>query len=287
MKKNLFKRLIMQKGRDKVFHREYFFYIFVFVMFIYVMAGCKVKSLVSKTKENYTNVEQIINVNRINEGKVKKIWIKKIRGVYTFENEELHFNSNIRIIKDSIIIVSIATAFGIEAMRIYFEKDSITIINRFNKTWYAKSIKEHQDQHGISYDLVFMENILLMGINEKLLYEMGGENKAKNDDNNYCYIRNEKKRNDKEEICFDTSTGYLRQRKLEVPFYKIELLIEYSGYKETNSYILPDEVNTRFSINEKVHRIMLYYDRVIVNETFPAKIKVNNSYQRVDRLLDL
>ncbi len=251
------------------------------------MQGCKVKGLLNKTKGSYTTVDEVIRVNRINEERIKTIWIKKIRGVYNIENKETKFNSNIRIIKDSIIIVSIATDFGIEAMRLYFDRDSVTIISRFNKTRYTSSFLEFNAEYGLSFEFDLLEKLLLMGAGEKILYEMKSEMKSDIKKAGYCYVRGNDKRVRKETFCFDYNTGYLRLRGLEVPNDNIKLLIEYSGYEEKSNATLPSIIDTRLKIEGKEQRILLYYDKWVINESFPAKKRISNSYKRVKSLSDL
>ena len=259
----------------------------VFAMFVYVMTGCKIKQIASKTKQNKTTEELIDLVNREKEEKIKSVWIKKVKGIYSLENKDLHFNSNIRIIKDSIIIISIATDFGIEAMRMYFEKNTLTIINRFNKTWYSESIWEKKEKYGLVYELELLEKVLLMGIGDEILLEMKGKTETNIDSLNYCYVRNGSIGMHKEYFCFDKNTGYLRLRTIEIPVENIKFGIRYLGYEKNDDWILPSEISARLEYKGKEHRVSLYYERCEVNEKFPAKIRVNHSYKRVHSLLDL
>lgn len=261
--------------------------IIILAILVFAMPGCKVKGLVSKTENNYVNPEKIITINKINEERIETIWIKKIKGVYTLDEEDYKFNSNIRIIKDSIIVVSIATDFGIEAIRLYFEKDSITVLNRFHKTWYSGSIKEYKYKYGFIYDLDFLETILLMGTGENLWAGSSKQAKWHTVDSAYCYVPGMSKNNAAESFCFDNNTGYLAERKLEIPQDEIKLQIRYSGYTEKDCYILPSKINAWFSANDKNHKLLLYYDKWEVNESFPVKIKISASYKKVERLIDL
>ena len=268
-------------------NRSYGFHIVFCMIFLIVMGSCKTMSLFRKTKENYINIEQIINVNRANEERVERVWIKKIKGVYSFENEEFNFNSNIRIINDSVIIISIATKFGVEAIRIYLEKDSLTVINRFHKTWYSGSISEYKQDIELIYDFEFLEKLLLMRIGDKLLFEMRDNFKKKLDNSSYCYVWDANEIARKEIICFDRNNGYINHRIIEAPGDSIELRINYSKYEEINNYVLPTEVNVKLGLKSGEHKLLLYYEKWIVNERFPAKLKISNYYRRVDRLLDL
>ena len=74
---------MLRKG-NKAFCQSFIFSIIVIVILVSTMAGCKVKGLVSKTDGGYMNVNKIIQINRNNQEKIERVWIKKIRGVYTF-----------------------------------------------------------------------------------------------------------------------------------------------------------------------------------------------------------
>ena len=126
-----------------------------------------------------------------------------------------------------------------------------------------------------------------MGVEENVLVQMKIEPSDIVSDSFYYYLKDENESKQKKTLIFNNSTGYLWKRTFESPVDFFELLVEYSRYEESNEYVLPSEIRAYYNINEKKHRILLYYDRWVVNETFSAKMKISNSYKRVDRLVDL
>lgn len=277
----------MLKKGNKTFCQSFKFSIIVIVILVSIMAGCKVKGLVGKTDDAYMNVNKIIQLNRNNKEKIEKVWIKKIRGVYTLENEDLRFNSNIRIIKDSIIIVSITLDFGIEAIRLYVKKDSLTVLNRLNKTWYKGSVLEFKERYGLISEFDLLENILLMGMGDNMVSEISDRANWHTSDSGYCYIPVKTRDRREESFCYDISNGYLMQRKIVMPEDSISFFIRYSEYEEKDLLVLPTVLKVWFVRNKIEHRILLNYEKWEVNKTFPEKIKISGSYKRVRRLIDL
>lgn len=277
----------MLKKRNKAFCKSFKFSIIVIVILVSALAGCMVKGLVGKKDDAYMNVNKIIQLNRNNQKKIERVWIKKIRGVYTFENEDLKFNSNIRIIKDSIIIVSITLNFGIEAIRLYVKKDSLVVLNRLNKTWYKGSVIEFKERYGLISEFDLLENILLMGMGDSMISEKSDRANWHTIDSGYCYMPVKTRDRREESFCYDINSGYLMQRKIVMPEDGINIIIKYSEYEEKDLLVLPTVIRAWFIRDKIEHRILLNYEKWEVNKTFPDKVKISGSYKRVKRLIDL
>ncbi len=277
----------MLRKRNRAFCQSFKFSTIVIVILVSTMAGCKVKGLVGKTDDGYMNVNKIIQLNRNNQEKIERVWIKKIRGVYTFENEDIKFNSNIRIIKDSIIIVSITLDFGIEAIRLYVKKDSLVVLNRLNKTWYKGPVIEFKERYGLISEFDLLENFLLMGMGDGMVSEINNRVNWHTIDSGYCYIPLKIRDRREESFCYDINNGYLMQRKIVMPEDSINIIIRYSEYEEKDLLVLPTVLKAWYIRDKIEHRILLNYEKWEVNKTFPKKIKISGSYKRVRRLIDL
>ena len=264
----------------------------VLIVIIMAMTSCKVKELAGKRDKMIINAEKIVKINQDNQLKLRTVWIKKIRGRYYSKNGEIQFRANIRIIKDSIIIASIGIDFGIEAIRAYIKKDSVTIINRFNKTWYSGATSQLKDKYGFIYNYFLLEDLLLMGIGDEIMLELKADLSLLRDDPDYCYVHKLKdmetgKIISMESVCFDVFTGYLKEKTIEVPGYNYKFRIVYTKYMEESTSVLASEIEARLRYEGTEHRLLLFYDKWVIEEEFPTKMKISRSYRRVDRLTDL
>jgi hypothetical protein len=70
------------------------------------------------------------------------------------------FSASVRIKKDSAIWISISPALGIEIARVLITKDSIKIIDRFNKKYYSTNYNVFKDYTSIPITLNTLESII-------------------------------------------------------------------------------------------------------------------------------
>ena len=292
MKRNFKVKYEVQRNNKGTNMPKWIKYTLLFTVVLVISGSCKTGKYIGKPPGKGLSAEQIVKINKENQRRHDRVWIKKLRGVYFNENEELKFNSNIRIIKDSVIIISIGVDFGIEALRVYIEKDTVTIINRFHKTWYANSNSELTGKYELINNYSRLEELLLMGTGDEVLLEQNGQINDKLKEEGYCYILksvNKKlgKEIYKERICFDLITGYLKERTIISENNDYEFRIEYSKYKEMSLSVLPTEIDARLNYRGSEHRLLMYYDKWVTNEEFSTKLRISSSYKRVNRLIDL
>jgi len=287
--RNFLKRLKMQVRKTKLNLLVSVRFGLLIVLTILISSGCGIKKYVGPEYTKSLDLKEVGKRNEVNQDKLNTIWIKKIRGVYFYGDEERKFNSNIRIIKDSIIIISIGMDFGIEAIRAYIKKDSIIIINRFNKTWYAGKIADLSNRYELINSYKRIEEILLMNVGKTTLLELDKSVNVFKGEVDYCYRSVNKEGNSDfvEKVCFDSLVGYIRERVITTGNIKSELQILYSEYKDVNSCVLPTEIDIGLRNAGNEYSILLYYDKWVLNEKFSTKMKLGESYRRVNGLLDL
>lgn len=75
---------------------------------------------------------------------------------------------NIAIYRDSLIVISAIPALGFEALRILCTKDSVIVINRLDKTYYASSFQYYKKRYNIPVGFIELQAIFL---NELFYYK--------------------------------------------------------------------------------------------------------------------
>ncbi|MBK8721001.1 MAG: DUF4292 domain-containing protein [Saprospiraceae bacterium] len=149
-------------------------YIF-FLITIFFLFGCKARPKKNSIQQNQDEIE-LIETNNSKPFSLLKInnldsFITKNQIPYQLVNAEADIDysdseqsisgtMNLRMIKDSIIWVSIQK-FGFEGMRAIFRKDSFFIMNRLEKTYIANSIASISDITGISLNIKDLQSVLL------------------------------------------------------------------------------------------------------------------------------
>lgn len=70
-------------------------------------------------------------------------------------------NASLRMLKDSVIWISVNAVLGIEAMRVLVTKDSVKLLNKLNKTYTARSIDYLQEVSKLPLDLYTLQELMI------------------------------------------------------------------------------------------------------------------------------
>lgn len=240
----------------------------------------KIYNLLENIEKNYSDFNTISVKFQIKYEKNEKKQI--IHGIY-------------RIKRDSLIWVSMGPTVGMEVFRAVLYNDSISFINRFDKTYYSGNYSYIKELFKISFNYRNIENIL----SNKLVF-IDKYNSLWKDYliKNYDYeIRNEKYFliSNKKKYGEENILNSLMDTIIILPvIYKIEKLnwtenklnrkfsIEFSNFKKVKEDFFPN--NMKFNIKEdKVNIVLNIKIRQISIDKklkYPYKIP-NKKYKRI------
>jgi hypothetical protein len=77
------------------------------------------------------------------------------------EGKKYNVNAHVRMIKDSVIWVSITAILGIEGLRAYITPDSVKILDKQNKVYIARSVSYLQDVTELPLSLASLQDLLI------------------------------------------------------------------------------------------------------------------------------
>ncbi len=88
------------------------------------------------------------------------------KGRIAFEDlaQEIKSSADIRMKKDSVIWISMRSATGIEGVRALITRDSIRVINRLDKEYYAYSFDDLSQKFKFQFDFDMMQSIIVGNI---------------------------------------------------------------------------------------------------------------------------
>ncbi len=250
--------------------------VFTFIM----IAGCSTKKAVISTSSNYFSNNDIYNAYKSYSNKIEHLWIKKIKGKFYYSGKREVFYAGIRAIKDSVIVVVLRNELGMEGYRLFIEKDSITFINRIEKS-YSRVEKNKMREH-FSYlaDFKFLQTVFLIDNLkiEKIPKTVDIETKS------VCFNILDLSTKDlktKKTLCFNKfnampeSLGFIDE---ELNNY---VKLRYFDYNEIDGFLYPSGINIVTVLNNSEYKLELYYDRIEINQKVPVKIKIPDNYIRV------
>ena len=130
----------------------------VILLSIIIIVSCK---STSKTRVNLRKMEkkELISIITANHPVLNTISIKSNISLARRDVTN-SFNANIRLINDSLIWISVSAPLGIELIRGLFERDSFTIINYHEKSYYQDSYSMIKKYTRNDLNFNFLQNIL-------------------------------------------------------------------------------------------------------------------------------
>ena len=136
----------------------------IFLILSILLLSCKTKEKISQ--KQISELSSIYDRLSDNYLDYQSLYIKSSIS-FNKKKKSLKLKSSIKILKDSLIIVSLSPGLGIEAARIKFTKDSIFILDRMSSQLTKAGYKYLLDSMNISVDFLDVQSILT---NELLIY---------------------------------------------------------------------------------------------------------------------
>ncbi len=210
---------------------------------------------------------------------------------YKDKKNDMDLKANIRIAKDSAIWISVSPLLGIEAARVMFTKDSVKLIDRFNKAYFSGDYAFFADFYKLDFDYDIIQSLLLG--NDVKGYDRG-ELRA-SVDNKLYYLRTSHRRKFKKEVLnhrddirclfqdiwLDPVMFRINRIKLkEVSNQDRELQVEYQDFSKLLLRKLASVINVEVIDKDKIS-IVIKYSKVTVNEEISFPITIPSGYEPI------
>ncbi len=202
------------------------------------------------------------------------------------------FKANIRIKKDSLIWISITPLLGIEMARILITRDTIKVINRFDKEYFIGDYSYINKKFNVELEFEIIQSLML---GNAIPFEEDEKIKFATD-KGYYYLGNLKKRKAKKANNkpnkIEKENEELISLWMNPTSFRIEkilfsdlaadrfLLGEYSNYFEVNGQLLPKNLVFNFE-SKKPAKIKIEYSRVSLNQDMKFSFNISSKYEKV------
>lgn len=240
-----------------------------------------------------------------------------------YPEENISFNGNLRIKRDSIIWISLSSIFGIEVARIMLTPDSLKFIDRLNKKYFTGDYKYLNKiflsddlsaialakSENIDLDYFTIQSILT---NELFIYPYSSNTleaikdyKLYVDSNMYClqshsnkeidkYLKNN---TEKSEDKFIVQTIYVvpeiyKVNKIYIKEYQNKIdttrqvnlsYFNYSREIEKNSKKIPKNIIIDLKKLDELLNFSIKYSKITVDKELRFPFKISSKYQRVNK----
>jgi hypothetical protein len=248
-----------------------------FKQLIYIIFFCILLSSCRATKPNQISIDESQNIITdtfaiYKEPSFTNVFLKADCKLIS-NNNSTNFNANIIIIHDSVIWISATAIAGIEAFRILCTIDSIKIIDRLNKEYYAFTYQDINNKMGVCINFNLIEAL----ITAKDFNSLQKEFLQKNIDSTYSdYIISQII-----DITNDESCHFLQKIKLssmtnrilqnEINYFdqgNLTVVFNYDEYISHDSLFIPQKINIDIKTLESIiSQITMNIKQIKINQT--------------------
>jgi hypothetical protein len=243
--------------------------------------ACKtVKPVVNVVKSN--SLEYIYDSLKLSEFDYKNLNIK-FNAKYEKKSQTMSLKGNLKIIKDSVIWVSLSPGLGIEAVRLMCTKDSIYLLDKLNGSLTKGKYEYLKNAYKIDVDYHSLESILT---NNFFVYP-STINEKKDFVSTYSISKDSidlavyRKNTDMVENLININRNSYKVSSYminDVPNKRnLSVKYGYSDNKDKNS--LPSTVNIKSLNADKFLFIDLEYTKIAINEDISILFKVPSDYK--------
>ena len=259
------------------------------------LMGCHSQKRGMGVPARNVNAVDILTTSRQNFEHIDRLWIKRYSGELNFREQTQKIKGHIRIVKDSIIILTMGSSIGIEAARMYLTTDSVTIINRLSNTYYTEPAEKIKAELGEFMDYYIIQDMLLLhyegltgGLEKKLKrseLKMGNHTGCIQNVDEQVYQKQLGNGMLLKTVCFNDAGKAIKQLEFLGPgVQKYTSVIFETGQDTSGIHILKELDIQVVESDKKTTSLKIEIYRTNVNTIFPTKLSIGKKYTRVSRV---
>ncbi|MDD3875015.1 MAG: DUF4292 domain-containing protein [Bacteroidales bacterium] len=259
------------------------FILFAFLSAVVFLNSCKTRKPRNLLEISDINTDSIYYFLKINEVAFNTLEARLLLNVNTADINQ-SFNANMRLLRDSVLWVSIVPFAGIEVARILITPDSVKILNRMENICYLYDIRFLKNQLHANMDFDMLQSVLTG--NDLSTYDL--RNLRINQDNNAFQITYSNRL--KESDSLDTER-FSHSILLEKTSYKIinqlfsgvkdsfNLNVSYRDFKALDEQTFPFEIAIEANSSDNQIEGLIKYSKITLNKDLNFPFTIPEKYQ--------
>lgn len=270
---------------------------FIFMLVIIIgLPACKTHEALLRKEVKPMRINRIMRKTRERDDEIISMWVKKYNATYYIGDKEKTFRGNYKIIKDSLVLISIGSVLGIEGVRILFMPDSVFFVDRINKVYFYGDYNGVKKYNKFDVDYNSLQNVLLN--NADVIRESGnyskpeGKKKAKVVNGNYLI-----KFWDEDEKNTDTGNNeikWMQEVEIDKEHFTVKRIfvgelekkrsyeLKYSDLRKVENVFVPFRIVIEFREINNLLKADIRIKKVNINEEVNVNIKAGKKYKRIE-----
>lgn len=230
-------------------------------------------------------------IQKLNENEFLCNWLSCKASVDVIRNnEEFNFSVSIRMRTDSAIWLYISPALGLEGFRVLITKDSVRMMDKINKRFWANDFKYLYKLFDIPVTFDMLQSVVL---GNYFSYQDETKPRSSYVDNQYYLLSNlvrKKKLRSEEDV--DLTKKFIQDVWLSPENYriaasvtedkkaKINFELRYSDFRLVENHLFPYHSNIKLK-SDKPFRISIEYSKVAINKPLEFPFNVPSAYEKI------
>jgi hypothetical protein len=240
----------------------------VLILFITISSCGVITHSISLKNKKFIPADSVRNLVQKNYFKYE--WFSAKAKIVIINNQgKTDFTASIRAKHDSVIWISISPALGIEAVRVLMTKDSVKIIDRFNRTYTARDYSVFKDYTSLPVNLSTLEDIV-SGI--PIYFDA---KKAEEEQKDTMVMLTSGKKKIQNTLYLNSDYTIWRMDVIDSLMGK-SMKLKYKSYNHDNAK--PFALERELELNDsKKTNVFIYFSKVKINE--PLKFPFKEKYE--------
>lgn len=265
------------------------------ISLVVLACGCKSKRALVKAPLKEYGVDYLLERMTENQLQFNTISMKaSITAKLNNSKDGISLGGTIRIVRDSIIWISLSPGLGIEAARLYITQDSVLFMDRINGRYFASTLNFFNNNYQVDLDFNMLQGLLLG--NDFNFYEYS-RFKVGYDGNSYKLTANDRQKQKKYVRNSEDARRVLVQTTLLNPdHFKIEsvqikvlqnqnrkLQATYSGFTTVEGQLFPSKELFELNMQEQgksnsKQAISISFSRIELDKELKTPFSIPDKY---------
>ena len=256
------------------------------MVFIF-LTGCRSGKIITSEADqgNTISNSEMIHVLEQKSTRIQTLKIKRADLEFVMNGVQNTAKGNIAIYRDSIIAISIIPALGFEALRILCTKDSVIMINRMEKSYYASSIEHYRGKFNIPVGFTEIQAIFS---NELFYYKKNIKNRifekqfAKKDENSLFIVNSYRdgRKLTNQEFGIDDDGILLKNMAIADYETRMRIYLEYTDFISIESFVFPQKISMDISERKNTIQLRINSGQIVINESVNVDFAVPSNYTK-------
>lgn len=252
----------------------------------FAVQSCKSKKHVIAAAPVEEKVEQELFADIIDNQFKFKTFSSRVNLNLSSGTKSLSSKSNLRILKDQAIQLSVQPLFGVEMIRLYIDLDSIVFLDRMNKRYVKESLEDVKKSYPVGFDFKTVQSLLTNRIfvsgKSEVIYK-DYEHFTTRQLSDLYYRLNSTDKDSGIEYSFDINgNDRIELAHLTEPQRKYSMDWQYEDFVLKNDVAFPHSMNVKLTTTKRKADIGLEFSNIVLDENYDLQISIPAGYTRAN-----